>query len=254
MWYNKRQEGDILKISVVIPVYNEEKILSETKDALYAFCKQRFTNGFEIIFSDDGSRDASRAISEGFSEPEIRVIGDTENRGKGYAVRQGILAAEGDIVIFTDCDLAYGTEILSEYASYFEKNSDCDVLVGSRALHPEGYSGYSFFRKILSRGYLRFLSLVGGIGVSDSQSGIKGFRRAAAREIFSFCESNRFAFDFEVLMLSEKLNYRVREYPVKIINNRPSSMSFLRDSCKMIRDVMRIKKHVRSLNINKNVK
>lgn len=236
-----------MKISVVIPVYNEEKILRETKEKLYAFCKLKFTNGFEIIFSDDGSRDGSRAIMDGFTEEEIKVVGDSVNRGKGYAVRNGILNAEGDIIIFTDCDLAYGVDILAEFAERMKKNEKYGVIVGSRALHPEGYKGYSLLRRLLSHGYMRFLSLVGGMKRSDSQSGIKGFRRDAAQRIFPLCESNRFAFDFEVLMIAEKMKIGIYECPVKIINNRPSSMSFMRDSVKMIRDVLRIKRRVKGI-------
>ena len=236
-----------MKISVVIPVYNEEKILTETKDELYSFCKLKFTEGFEIIFSDDGSHDGSRTIMNSFTEKEIKVVGDGTNRGKGYAVRNGILNADGDIIIFTDCDLAYGVQILGDFADKMKQCEEYGVIVGSRAIHPEGYAGYSLMRRLLSHGYMRFLSLVGGMKRSDSQSGIKGFRRDAAKRIFPLCESNRFAFDFEVLMLAEKMKIGICEYPVKIINNRPSSMSFMRDSIKMIRDVLRIKKRVKKI-------
>ncbi len=236
-----------MKISVVIPVYNEEKILLETKEELYNFCKLKFTDGFEIIFSDDGSRDASRSLLDSFQEEEIRVIGESENRGKGYAVRKGILHANGDVIIFTDCDLAYGVAILADFVKRMEENEDVGVLIGSRALHKDGYEGYSLFRRFLSHAYMRFLSVVGGIRTTDSQSGIKAFRKSDASRIFSLCESNRFAFDCEVLMIADRLHIKILEHPVKIINNRPSSMSFLRDSLKMVRDVLKIKKRVKKI-------
>ena len=97
--------------SLIIPMYNEEKILPDTIKTLHAYMESAFDD-YEIVFADDGSTDRSRKIVEECGHERMRVVGYEKNRGKGCAVRCGMLAAKGDIRLFTDCDLAYGTEII----------------------------------------------------------------------------------------------------------------------------------------------
>ena len=100
-------------------------------------------------------------------------------------------------------------------------------------------------RKIASKTYIRFLCLMGGFRLSDSQCGCKAFTQRAAKEIFSRCETDGFAFDFEALMWADQLGYRIKELPVRIINHRESKIRLMRDSMKMLGDLRRIKKRVR---------
>ncbi len=233
-----------MKLSVIIPMYNEKEIIEETVKRLVCDLSAHFSDDYEILFSDDGSRDGGDEKIIPYLSERIRLLRAEENRGKGHAVRCGMMEAKGDYLFFTDCDLAYGTDYFLPAIEKMEKENS-DVLIGSRALHPNGYQGYGFFRKCLSKMYFRFLSLVGGLSVSDSQTGFKGFRSAAAKQIFSSAEVDRFAFDYEALLLAKKYGFSVSELPVAIQNNRPSSMHFVKDSLRMVRDVIKMKKRIK---------
>ena len=239
-----------MKVTLCIPLYNEEAILAETIDTVSAYMTAAFPDHFEVIFIDDGSTDNSKAILEERCSGPIRYLSYQPNRGKGCAVRQGMLAGEGDYVIFTDCDLAYGLDVIPEMVALFDEHPEYDAVVGSRVKHPEGYAGYSFPRKVVSKTYLSLLRLWGGLSLSDSQTGLKGFRRDVAKRIFALCEVDRFAFDYEAIKIGQKCGYRFGELPVKIVNHRPSTIRFFRDTRRMLRDVGRAKKRIKKLKID----
>ena len=230
--------------SLIIPMYNEEQILPATIEALHTYMESAFDD-YEVIFADDGSTDHSREIVENCGHARMRVVGYAKNRGKGCAVRHGMLAAKGDIRLFTDCDLAYGTEIIRTLYDKFSA-TDCDVMIGSRNLSGDGYAGYTFLRRLVSKTYIRVLCLVGGFKLSDSQCGCKAFRQEAVRAIFPRCEVDGFAFDFEAIMWSGVLGYKITEMPVKIINHRESKVNVIKDTFRMLGDLRRIKKRVRA--------
>lgn len=229
--------------SLIIPMYNEEKILPDTIETLHAYMESAFDD-YEIVFADDGSTDRSRKIVEECGHERIRVVGYEKNRGKGCAVRCGMLAARGDIRLFTDCDLAYGTEIIRTLYDKFTV-AGCDVMIGSRNLSGDGYEGYTALRRIVSKTYIRVLCTIGGFKLSDSQCGFKAFSAKAAEDVFSRCETDGFAFDFEAILFATKLGYKIAELPVKIINHRESKVNVLSDSIRMLRDLLQIKKHVK---------
>jgi dolichyl-phosphate beta-glucosyltransferase len=209
----------------------------------------RFGDDFEIIFADDGSRDGSADIVNGLGLSHVRTVGYGENRGKGCAVRTAFLASEGDIALFTDADLAYGTEVIGRAVDMFDANPDADLVIGSRNISGDGYEGYTFLRKVMSKTYIKVLCIAGGFKLSDSQCGCKAFSGKAAREIFSRCEVDRFAFDFECILWAVKFGMKIVEMPVKIINHRESKVSVLRDSFKMIRDILKMKKRIKKAKI-----
>ena len=229
--------------SLIIPMYNEEKILPDTIATLHAYMESAFDD-YEIVFADDGSTDRSRKLVEECGHERIRVVGYAKNRGKGCAVRCGMLAAKGDIRLFTDCDLAYGTEIIRTLYDKFTA-AGCDVMIGSRNLSGDGYEGYTMLRRIVSKTYIRVLCTIGGFKLSDSQCGFKAFSAKAAEDVFSRCETDGFAFDFEAILFATRLGYKIAELPVKIINHRESKVNVLSDSIRMLRDLMQIKKHVK---------
>ena len=237
-----------MKFTVCIPMYNEARIIAETAKTLSAYMEANFED-YELIFSDDGSKDGSGDIVRGLGLPNVVVVGYPDNRGKGSAVREAMLASTGDAVMFTDSDLAYGTEVIKNVAEAFEQNPDCDLVVGSRNIGDDGYSGYTFVRKIASKAYIGVLKIVGGLKISDSQCGCKAFSGRAAKRIFSHCIVNRFAFDFEAILIAEKCGYKIKEIPVKIINHGESKVNVLRDSVKMIKDLTKMKKRISKLDI-----
>lgn len=237
-----------MKISLVIPMYNESSVLPTTLKKVSEYMAANFDD-YEVIFANDGSRDNSADIVKNFEDEHIKLGGYEVNQGKGCAVRTGMLEATGDIVMFTDCDLAYELGVVDRAVKMFEESSDSDLVIGSRSIHKEGYEGYSFVRKLASKTFLTVLRVVGGLKCSDSQTGFKAFRGEAARKIFSKCETNGFAFDFEVILIAQKYGMKISEMPVKIINQNDSKVNVIKDTMKMIKDILRIKKRVKKLEL-----
>ena len=237
-----------MKFSLCIPMYNEVSIIKETAQTLSDYMSANFED-YEIIFANDGSKDGCDKAVEEMNLPSVRLVGYEQNRGKGYAVRVAMLAAEGDVVMFTDADLAYGTDVIKRVYNTFIENPDADMVIGSRNLSSDGYEGYTAIRKLASKMYIKVLSIIGGFKLSDSQCGCKAFTGAAAKKIFSLCEVDRFAFDFECILWAVKFGMKIVEMPVKIINHRESKVSVLRDSFKMVRDILKMKKRIKKAKV-----
>ena len=229
-------------------MYNESSIIKDTAKTLHEYMSANFED-YEIIFSDDGSKDGCGDMVREMNLPCVRVVGYEQNMGKGYAVRTAVLAAKGDYVMFTDADLAYGTDVIKEVYETFLANPDADMVIGSRTLHKEGYEGYTAIRKLASKTYIKVLCIIGGFKLSDSQCGCKAFTGKAAGKIFPRCEINRFAFDFECILWAVKHGMRIVEMPVKIINHRESKVNVLRDAPKMVRDILRMKRRIKKAKI-----
>ncbi len=242
-----------MQISLIIPMYNESTIIEKTAQALSEYMKGRF-DSYEILFCDDGSSDGSAELVRKMNLPNTRVIGYAENKGKGSAVRYAMLQAQGELLMFTDADLAYGTNVIEKaYRHYHElpkEKSEDYMLIGSRNLDKNGYEGYTLLRKIMSRMYIRVLCLVGGFRLTDSQCGCKAFSKKTAKEIFSRCKADGFSFDFEMILWAEKLNIPIYEMPVTIIHHHESKVRYVRDSFKMLRDLKRIRKNVKKTPVN----
>lgn len=238
-----------MKVSLVIPMYNESSIIDGAIKTFSEYLRSKYED-WELIFVDDGSKDGCgetvKAASE--KEPRIRLDGYPDNRGKGCAVRTGMLAAKGDIVVFTDCDNAYGEEAVGRMIDMFSK-SKADIIIGSRNLSKDGYEDYTFIRRIASKTYIKIIAIAAGFKLSDSQSGIKGFRREAAQKVFRNCEVDRFAFDLEAIMIAQKAGFTIEEMPVKIINHRESKVRVLRDAVKMLSDVRKMKKRIKKMEL-----
>lgn len=233
-----------MRISLVIPMYNESSIIADTAKTVDKYMSENFED-YQVIFFDDGSKDNSAEIVNSLALPNIKVSGYGGNRGKGAAVRHAMLEADGDVIMFTDADLAYGTDVIKRvYDIFSEENTD--IVTGSRNIHKDGYEGYTLLRKIMSKVYIKVLCLVGGFKLSDSQCGCKAFSSKAAKDIFSRCEVDGFAFDFEAILWAGILGYKITEMPVKIINHRESKINVIKDTIRMLRDLRRIKKQVKA--------
>lgn len=237
-----------MKISLCIPMYNENSIIADTAKTLSEYMEKTFED-YEILFSNDGSRDGSDKTVEALGLPNVRVVGYPDNKGKGCAVRTAMLAAEGDVVMFTDADLAYGTDVIKRVYDAFVEDPDAELVIGSRNLSGDGYEGYTFIRKLASKTYIKVLCLAGGFKLSDSQCGCKAFRRDAVQRIFPRCEVNGFAFDFEAILWAVKFGMKIKEIPVKVINHRESKVRVIRDTFKMLRDLRKMKKRIKKAKI-----
>ena len=190
-------------------MYNEEKGAAACVSALDTYLSKNFED-YEIVAVNDGSRDGTEAELFSLAEkyPHLKPVTYKDNRGKGCAVRTGILASSADMVVYTDCDLAYGTDIISEIVKPLDSH---DIVIGSRNLSKEGHKGYSFIRKLASKVYIKLLNFAAGFDHSDSQCGIKCYKGEVARRIFALCQTDGFAFDLEVLILADRLGYPKRQ-------------------------------------------
>ncbi len=238
-----------MKISLIIPMYNESSIAADAVRTFSEYMEHTYED-WELIFVDDGSLDTCTepVKAKSAEDARVRLVSYKPNRGKGCAIRQGVMAAEGDFIMFTDCDDAYGTDALTRLVETL-RVSGSDMVVGSRNLSEDGYAGYTWLRKVASKTYLKFIGLVAGFKLSDSQCGIKGFRGEAAKKIFRNCKVDRFAFDLEVIMIANKIGYEITEFPVKIVNHRESTVHLVRDSLRMIRDVRQMKKRIKTQDL-----
>jgi dolichyl-phosphate beta-glucosyltransferase len=232
-------------------MYNEGDICVSCAEKLHgemAGLSEKYGWDYEIIFCDDGSSDGCREKIERLATEKISVVGYGENRGKGSAVREAVKNTTGDIVVYTDCDLAYGTAVIEKAACELMR-CKADMLLGSRNMGNDGYEGYSKRRKIASKIYIKVIAVFAGFRLTDSQCGFKAFKGESARKIFSLCTINGFSFDLEVIKIAQKLKMRLVEMPVKIVNHRESKVNIISDALRMLRDIRVIKKRVKDLKV-----
>lgn len=237
-----------MRISVCVPMYNESSVIADNVKKVHQYLSEHFGDDFELVVADDGSVDGSADIVTSLGLENTLVVGYPKNMGKGCAVRTAVLASVGDVVVFTDADLAYGLDVIEEAVSRLE-SGEHQMVIASRAKHPKGYEGYTFIRRLASRTYISILALVTGIRVSDAQCGFKAFSGEEGRQIFSRCVTNNFAFDLEVILVAQKMKLKIYELPAMIINHRESKVSVLRDAPRMLREAVKIKKRVKNLHI-----
>lgn len=227
-------------VSIVVPMYNEQKVIRATLDELSGAMERMCGGDYEIVVVDDGSGDAGPEIVRAYGGA-VRLLSYGENRGKGCAVRTGMLDAKGDYIFFCDADLAYGTQVMEPMLGEL-KRSGCDVVIISRKLDADAYRSYPFLRKVASRGLSIVVRALLKISVSDTQAGLKAFTREAAGKIFPRCEIDGFAFDFEALKLAEDMGMSIAEVPGRIINHNDTKIRMVRDSVRVFRDILKVRR------------
>lgn len=233
-----------VRLSVVIPAYNAAARIAATLAAVGAHL-DALPFASEIVVVDDGSVDgtfkAARAALAG--RPAARVLRHDRNAGKGAAVRDGVLAASGEIVLFLDDDLSTSIGELDGALAAFEAGAD--IVIGSRA-HPgsEIRVRQRRLREWMGKAFnlLVRLFVLPGERCRDTQCGFKAFRRAAARNIFPRLRTAGFGFDVEVLALARAAGYRVVEIPVVWCDARPSRVRIVGGSWGMLKDLWRIRR------------
>ncbi|OLF07071.1 hypothetical protein BU204_35940 [Actinophytocola xanthii] len=225
-------------VSVVIPAYNEEWRILPTIGAIATHMSAR-GEPWELIIADDGSTDATISLVRDLRFANLRLLVAEENRGKGNAVRRGMCAARGKLVLFADADQSTPIEQFDRLAALID--AGFDVVAGSRAAQGATVSGKSLTRRVLSRGLRAVVSRGFGITVTDTQCGFKLFTKDAAQELFSTQLVNGFSFDLEVLYLARHLGYRVAEVPVEWIDAPGSTVDAAKVSMQFLRDLLRIR-------------
>jgi dolichyl-phosphate beta-glucosyltransferase len=205
-----------LPLSIVIPAYNEERRLPSTLDAVFAWLEGSPYRDAEVLVVDDGSTDGMAAFVEGrrLQEPRLRLVRNPGNRGKGYAVRHGMLEAQGDWILFSDADLSAPIEELPRLLSAAQE-SNAAVAIGSRALDRSLIGVHqSRWRELSGIFFNRIVRLTTGLPFADTQCGFKLFRRDAARRIFPLQRLDGFSFDVEDLFIAKSLGLPSIEVPV----------------------------------------
>jgi glycosyltransferase involved in cell wall biosynthesis len=245
-------------LSLVIPAYNEERRLPRSLTDIQAFFG-KFTGGdgagsIEILTVVEKSRDRTLELAHAAvrGDSRFQIIDNVVHRGKGFAVRSGMLRAQGEIVFFMDADLSTPLSEVLRFLAHFQENPDVDVIIGSRRdPNSEILKRQNLFRQQLGRGFNYFVKLFGVRGIKDTQCGFKAFRAQACRDIFSRATIDGFAFDVEALMLAQEMGYRIDVRPVIWVNSPDSKVRVLIDPLKMLWDLLRIRYRVRrALRLN----
>ncbi len=231
-----------MHLSIIIPVYNEEKRIPNTLREVDKYLRKQAYD-YEILVVNDGSTDRTVEVGRGLKSTikNLRITGYEKNQGKGYAVRFGLKEAQGDYRLFTDADNSTSIDQIEKMWPEFEKGFD--LVVGSRDIRgavldpPQPWWRHI----ILGEGFKLYRKLIIGLwGIEDTQCGFKGFKKEAVEKILSKCQINRFAFDPEILVLAKKLGFKIKEIPVFWKNDLESKVKF-KSIFKMALDLIKIR-------------
>ena len=228
-------------LSIVIPAFNEHARIEGTLKRVMACVQERGWDA-EVLVVDDGSTDETVAIVQHWMESHDRLhlVKNPGNRGKGYSVRNGLLQAAGDIVMFTDADLSAPMEEGERLIAALEYGAD--VAIGSRWMDRTRQTIHQpLYRQFFGRCFNWVTRTIMGLPYKDTQCGFKAFKRDAAQVIFRLQTIERWGFDPEILFIARKLKYVVREVPVTWGHDERSRMSYLKDGIKMLEDMARIR-------------
>lgn len=225
-------------VSLVIPAFNEEQRLPSTLQAIRAYFDASPLTA-EVLVVDSASTDLTEAVAESWRKrlPELRVL-RVNRRGKGAAVRTGVLASTGKVVLFADADLSWDPVEIGRFLQCIPKT---DVIIGSREGEGAERVREPWFRHVMGRIFNWLVQALAVPGIEDTQCGFKAFRADAARAIFERQTLDSFGFDVEVLYLARLLGYRIEVVPIRWEHKENSRVSPVRDSLAMLADVLRIR-------------
>lgn len=236
--------GDPLELSIVVPAFNEERRLPKTLQSIRAYLKSRSVRA-EVLVVDDGSTDATAKVVErsGAEFPELRLLSNGCNRGKGFSVRHGMLEARGEIAIFTDADLSAPIEEADKLLAAL-RDGAYDVAIGSRAVDRSLIEvRQSAFRERAGILFNQIVRRITGLPFQDTQCGFKAFRREKARVIFEQQRTEGFGFDPEILFLAQRRGLRIAEVPVRWAHDPATKVRMFADSLRMFLDLVAIRRN-----------
>jgi dolichyl-phosphate beta-glucosyltransferase len=225
------------KYSIVVPAYNERARILATLEAIVEVVRaQRWSA--EIIVVNDGSTDETADLVKNFAlaAPEVRLMENPGNRGKGYSVRSGMLHAQGEIVLFSDADLSAP---IDEAQRLFDAIAGgTDIAIGSRWLATSRQTHRQpLYRQFFGRCFNMLTRAVMNLPYADTQCGFKAFTRTAAQTVFQLQTIERWGFDPEILFIARKRGFRVQEVPVSWAHDERTRISYLRDGLQMLKEL-----------------
>jgi dolichyl-phosphate beta-glucosyltransferase len=233
--------GGAPHLSLIIPAYNEEQRLQESLPAVLEYLeRQPYT--WELIVVDDGSRDRTAEVVQKLAagRPNVRVLRNEPNRGKGYSIRRGMLEAQGAYRLFSDADFSTPISEVEKYWKVIDEGYD--VVIGSRGLaESELVVRQNPLRESMGRVFNFLVQMLLIPGIRDTQCGFKMFSARAAQSVFPRQTLDGFSFDVEILYLAMQSGFRVKEVPIRWFNSPATKVSPLRDSAKMFVDLLKLR-------------
>lgn len=224
-------------LSVVIPLYNEEKRAKNITPILKFLSGKKFS--WELVLVDDGSTDGTGKYLPLFVQKNIKLISYPVNRGKGYAIKQGMLAASGLYRLFLDVDLSTPIEEIDKFLPSLER---FDVLIGTRkAKGAKVVVHQPWLRENLGKGFTILSQLFLGVPVSDFTCGFKVFSAPCAKEVFQHSRINRWGFDAEILFLGHRYGFSLKEIPVTWKDDAKTRVKFPQDIFKSLNELLTIR-------------
>jgi len=233
-------ETSAFQLSIIVPSFNEEVRLPASLDLIAAYVSSQ-NRSTEVLVVDDGSNDRTAEVAASFASriPNLRVLTNGENRGKGYSVRHGMQEARGEYVLFTDADLSAPIEEADKLLSALQQ---FDIAIGSRALNRDLIDVHeSRFREFAGIIFNRIVRIVLWLPFVDTQCGFKAFRRERCRIIFEQQRIERFGFDPELLYLARHHGLKATEIPVRWSHSPATKINMMRDSIQMFVDVFTVR-------------
>src|SRR3989339_129025 len=200
------------KLSVIMPMYNEKNIVGNIKQSIKIF--DTFKIPYEIIIVDDGSKNSCFNEAKTVKSNKVKVVGYKENKGKGFAIKYGFKFTKYNYVAFLDSDLDLNPKQLKDFIEIMQKEK-ADIVIGSKR-HPESKVKYPIPRRVMSRFYQLLVKVLFNLNVTETQVGLKLFKRKVLEDIFPRVVIKRFAFDLEWLVNANKQGYKIVEAPIEL--------------------------------------
>jgi dolichyl-phosphate beta-glucosyltransferase len=225
-------------LSVVVPAYNEAGRIGPSLRRAVDYLRRRGV-AYELLVVDDGSRDATVQIAEGFTAEGVKVLRHERNRGKGGAVKTGVLASRGGRVLLSDADFSTPIEEVEKLEA---RLAECPVVLGSRSVAgADVRERQPFYREMMGKTFNRVIRLLGVHGLHDTQCGFKLLRGDVARSLCAAMTIDGFAYDVELVWLAQRRGIPVAEVGVVWVNSPDSRVSPIRSSLQMLRDVVQMR-------------